>query len=263
MNKLFKIIKYEFYEVLRSRWIIAYFLFFLSFTFLFFHFTNDISKATISLMNIVLLVIPLVSIILGTMYYYNSREFLEVLLAQPVDRKSVFLGKFIGLSFSLCIGFITGVGLPILTKITKTRPELNSIFILIICGVFLTFIFVALSFFIGTVFEDKVKGLGIAILIWLYLAIIYDGIILLVIFLFSDYPLEKATIVFSLLNPLDLARILVILKLDISALLGYTGAVFQKFFGSGLGFGISFLSLIVWVAVPFLAGLFFFNKKDF
>jgi hypothetical protein len=42
-------------------------------------------------------------------------------------------------------------------------------------------------------------------------------------------------IILSALNPIDLGRILFLMKFDIAALMGYTGAVFQRFFGSGLG----------------------------
>jgi len=79
----------------------------------------------------------------------------------------------------------------------------------------------------------------------------------------GNYPLEKISLVLTFLNPIDLSRILLMLKLDISALLGYTGAVFNKFFGSYLGYILSFVALAVWVVIP----LYFINrvsmKKDF
>ena len=62
---------------------------------------------------------------------------------------------------------------------------------------------------------------------------------------FDDYPLDKFALGATIFNPIDLSRILVILKLDISALLGYTGAVFQNFFGTGFGMFFSLTSLIL------------------
>jgi Cu-processing system permease protein len=66
-----------------------------------------------------------------------------------------------------------------------------------------------------------------------------------------------------MLNPIDLSRILILLKLDISALLGYTGAIFKSFFGTGLGFILSVLMLVCWTAIP--VGMMVRNagKKDF
>ena len=80
---------------------------------------------------------------------------------------------------------------------------------------------------------------------------------------FADYPLEQPMIALMLLNPVDLARVLLLLTFDISALMGYTGAVFEQFFGSLLGVGISTAALTLWVGVPLWLGWRFFKKKDF
>jgi Cu-processing system permease protein len=83
------------------------------------------------------------------------------------------------------------------------------------------------------------------------------------IFIFGDYPLERAVIAVSMLNPIDLARIMIMLEFDISALMGYTCAVFNRLFGSGLGVAMAGGMLAVWLAVPMWAGLRVFKKKDF
>lgn len=130
-------------------------------------------------------------------------------------------------------------------------------------GIFLTFIFTALAFNIALSNENKIKGFGYAILLWLFLAVIYDGIFLLLLVLMEDYPLDKFALITSLLNPIDLSRTLILLKLDISALLGYTGAVFKKFFGTDFGFLVSFLVLTLWVIFPVWRMVSVSKKKDF
>ncbi len=70
---------------------------------------------------------------------------------------------------------------------------------------------------------------------WLFFAVIYDGLVLLSMMVFAEYPLDNFALIASFLNPIDLSRIMILLKLDISALLGYTGALFQRFFGTSLG----------------------------
>ena len=130
-------------------------------------------------------------------------------------------------------------------------------------GVFLTFIFVALAFNIALSNENKIKGFGIAILMWLLLAVVYDGVFLISLMVFDEYPLDKFSLVISMLNPIDLSRILILLKLDISALLGYTGAVFQQFFGTSLGMFISLLVLTLWVIFPVWRIAYKSKKKDF
>jgi len=66
-----------------------------------------------------------------------------------------------------------------------------------------------------------------------------------------------------MLNPIDLARILILLKLDVSALMGFTGAVFRKFLGTGLGMSIAFGVLLLWVVLPVLSIRRVAGKKDF
>jgi len=80
---------------------------------------------------------------------------------------------------------------------------------------------------------------------------------------FSEYPVEKHAIVIALLNPIDLARIMTMLKLDIAALLGYTGAVFKSFFGSYLGLMLSTLAMLFWAVFPFVFISRKGNKRDF
>jgi Cu-processing system permease protein len=81
-------------------------------------------------------------------------------------------------------------------------------------------------------------------------------------FAFSDYPLEKVIIGLAFLNPVDLARIAMLLQLDAAALMGYTGALFQHFFGSGLGSGLSLLAMLVWIVAPLAFALRIFKGKD-
>ena len=111
----------------------------------------------------------------------------------------------------------------------------------------MNFKFVALAFNIALSNENKIKGFGNAILLWLFLAVIYDGVFLISLVMLNEYPLDKFLLIVTMLNPIDLSRILILLKLDISALLGYTGAVFKKFFGTNLGMFISFAVLFLWV----------------
>src|SRR5688572_4947242 len=114
MNSLAKILKFTFYDMLRSWWAVLYFLFFLVSATSLLYFSGDFTKAVSSLLNIILLIVPLVSIIFGTMFYYNSREFVELLLAQPLKRSSIFLGQYLGLSISLVLSYCLGISIAFL-----------------------------------------------------------------------------------------------------------------------------------------------------
>lgn len=260
---MFKVLKYSFYDLSRSRWTYAYFLFFLLVTLGLLYFSYDIPRTVISLMNIILILCPLIGTLFGALYFYNSREFIDLLLALPLPRRSIFLGKYLGLSLSLAISFILGTSVPLLFFGILYSEALVNFLVLLISGVFLTFIFTGIAFLITIRFESPIKGFGIAIFIWLFLTMIYDGIFLLILLFFEEYPQDKLALVMTLFNPVDLSRILIMLQLDISALMGYTGAVFRKFLGTGIGMLVAYSALMLWVVLPVLAFLRLARRKDF
>jgi Cu-processing system permease protein len=258
-----KILKYSFYDLMRSRWSYVYFVFYLLLGFTLLFLNNDLSKAVITLMNVIIILVPLIGTIFGVMYYYNSKEFTELLLAQPLNRSSIFLGQYLGVALSLSLSLVLGIGIPFVFYGLFKSNAIWDFSLLLISGTFLTFIFTSLAFNIALSNENKIKGFGYAILLWMGLAIVYDGVFLMSLIIFEDYPLDKLSLVGTILNPIDLSRTLILLKLDISALLGYTGAVFKKFFGTNYGLFISFLSLGLWVIVPTIKIVLKSSKKDF
>lgn len=262
MMLITKILKFEFNNVLRSKWVIFFFLFFFITSYSLFSFENNTSKALLSLFNLTVYLVPLISLIFGTMYFYNSREYIEMILCQPIPRSALYIGLFLGTSLPLILSLLTGIMLPFLF-FGNLKEGLKLILLLLLISSLLTFLSISISFLISAKINDKVKGLSISIFFWLITSIVFDGFMLLIVFLFQSYPVEKFLLAFTLLNPLDLSRTLFILNFDISALLGLTGALFKKFYGSNLGIIISFISLIFWIFIPFLIGLRNFNRKDF
>ena len=260
---MFKILKYTLFDLSRSRWSYIYFGFYLLFTIALLVLSGDVSKVAISLMNVILILCPLIATMFGVMYFYNSREFIELLLAQPIKRSDIFLGQFFGVALSLSLSLVLGVGLPFIVYGIVMSGEIWNFITLIGNGVALSFIFSGLAFVVALLNDNKIKGFGIAILVWLFFAVIYDGLFLLILMYFRDYSLEGTSLGLTIFNPIDLSRILVLLKLDISALMGYTGAVFQKFFGTGMGMSLSSLALALWIVLPTVAISRIARKKDF
>jgi len=258
-----KILKYSFFDLIRSKRSYVYFFFYLVISSSLLYLSGDISKVIISLMNIILILVPLIASIFGVMYYYNSREFTELLLAQPIKRTNIFLGQYIGLAVSLSSSLLFGLGIPFLVFGIFRSSEIWNFIILIVTGIFLTFIFSAISFLVALKNENRLKGFGIVIFLWMFMAIIYDGLFLLSLIVFKEYPLETISLILSMLNPIDLSRILILLKLDISALMGYTGAVFRKFFGTDTGLLLSTLILIMWTVLPVWAIVRVSGRKNF
>lgn len=214
-------------------------------------------------MNVIIVLVPLIGTVFGIMYYYNSKEFTELLLAQPIKRSSIFLGQYLGVAGSLTMSLVLGLGIPFMLYGLFRSNAIFDFTLLLVTGAFLTMIFTALSFNIALSNENRIKGFGYAILLWLFMAVIYDGLFLMSLIVFKEYPLDSFSLFATMLNPIDLSRTLILLKLDISALLGYTGAVFKQFFGTDQGLLISISMLVLWTLLPIWRLVFKSKKKDF
>jgi Cu-processing system permease protein len=252
-----KIIKYVITDILRNKIVIAYTLLLLIISFSVFTLQDTSDKGLLSLTNIVLIIVPLICIIFSTIYIYNSAEFIELLVSQPLQRKHLWLSLFAGMAIALTLAFFIGAGIPVLLY-SFTPAGL----ILIGVGLLLTVIFVAIALLAAVYTRDKAKGIGLAVLMWLYFSIIFDGLVLFILFQFADYPLEKPMLILSGLNPIDMGRILILLKMDVSALMGYTGAVFKDFFGTSSGLIITLFIMLLWILIPVSLSVRKFRKKD-
>lgn len=252
-----KILKYVVLDIIQNKIVLIYTFLLLLISLSIFNLESNSAKGLLSLLNIILILVPLISIIFSTIYIYNSSEFIELLVSQPVKRKSIWLSLFGGLSSSLALAFFVGAGIPILLY----HGDATGV-TMILTGLFLTVIFVSIAMLAAGVTRDKAKGIGLSILLWLYFSLLFDALVLFSLFQFQDYPLEKPMVFFSFLNPIDLGRIQILLKMDISALMGYTGAIFRDFFGNNTGILLSFVGLTVWIVVPLMWSLRKFRGKD-
>ena len=257
MTSLHKIDKYILLDILKNKFVVLYMILLAVLSWTMLSLESDSTKGVLSLLNLVLLTTPLISIIFTTTYLYNSAEFIELLLSQPVGRRKIWRGLYMGLFFSLSIAFLAGSGIPAIMLL-----PFNLAMTLIVMGVLITAVFVSIGFLATILTRDKAKGVGFSILAWVYCSLLYDGILLFLMFQFSDYPIEKALVGLVAANPIDLARVYTMLQLDASALMGYTGAIFKTFFGTGVGILVGLGMLGAWILIPYLISQRRFATKD-
>lgn len=252
-----RLIKYILFDIIRNKILLLYTVLLFVISMGIFSFDANATKSLLSLMNIVLIVVPLVSIIFTTIYYYNAYEFTQLILAQPVKRTHLFLCQFSGVSIALVASELIGFGIPVIIY----TPSVTG-FLLIGVATALTLTFVSLAL-LGSVFTaDKSKGIGISIILWFYFVFIYDALILGILFAFSDYPIEHLMMTLSFLNPVDLARIGLLMQLDNAAIMGYTGAIFNQMLGATEGIILCIVILLAWIIIPLLLSIRKFSKKD-
>ncbi|MBI3141767.1 MAG: ABC transporter permease subunit [Bacteroidetes bacterium] len=245
-------------DVIKNRMVVMYAAFLMLLTTSVFMFTEHEAKAMVSLQNITLLVAPLMALVFSSSYLYNSRDFMALLLTQPIGRQRVFWAFVGAVAVALSMAILVGLGIPVLVFNFSPTGLL-----LLLLTVLLNLVFAALGAWVSVSIADKARGLGAVLIIWFFLTLVYDGLALLLLYMFQEYPLMTPIVVLTSLNPIDLSRVGLLLQMDISALMGFTGAVYKKYFNSGLGMALALILLMVWAAIPVTLARRKFLVKDF
>ncbi len=244
-------------DLLQNRVIIGSFLLFASIGWGVFMVEGQSEKALLILLQLSLLALPLITMVFGSIYYYNSSDLISLILSQPIERKTVIWNLYVGLSVAFLAAYLLGVGLPLLIY----YPAIESVFLLV-SGSLLILVFTALALWISTAVNDRVRGMGITLILWAFFAFLFDGLLLYLMYQFGEYPIEKLILGLSFLNPIDIARISVIMQTDASALMGLTGAIFTDFFTSGLGVIVSYGAMLLWAVISYMGARRNFLRRD-
>src|SRR5262245_9588886 len=147
---MMKLSRYVLYDIFRSKVIIAYTLFLFIISMSLFRMEENSGKAMLSLLNIILIVVPLISMVFSTIHYYNSYEFIELMLSQPMSRTRIILSEFSGVAISLIVAYLVGVGIPLIVF----SPDATG-YAMIGTGCFLTLIFTSIAFWASVKARDK------------------------------------------------------------------------------------------------------------
>src|SRR6266511_2303524 len=150
MRTTMRIARYAMKDVVRSRWLLFYGLFFFGVTDILLRLGAADEKMVLSLINVVLFVTPLMTVVLATVYVYDARPFIELLLAQPVRRSNLFLGLYAGFSLPLIGVFLLALGFPLAMHSAVRDAFAGNILSLAGGGVALSLVFAALAFLIST-----------------------------------------------------------------------------------------------------------------
>ncbi|MBI2343589.1 MAG: ABC transporter permease subunit [Deltaproteobacteria bacterium] len=254
---------FEFHENIRNWWLLTYCAAFLVLGVLITSVGSaDPLRASASLLNLVLLLVPLFSLVFGSLSFSEALSFHAVLVALPISRRDIFLGKWLGLGTGLTLSFVIGIGLGALWQLHLSRTGLGSYLLLLALGVVLTFVFLSIAFLMVNLARRRELVFGWMLLLWFSVFVLYDLLIMGIVLVFGEYPLEVPMLLAVLANPIDLARVIFLLHNDLSAMMGYSGAVFQQYLGEATGIGVAGASGLLWVLVPFVLGLRRFQRRD-
>lgn len=254
---------YEARDLVRNRWVLAYGAAVLLATDLLLRLGGTGPRALLSMLNVVVALVPLVVVVFATVYWHGARDFVELLLAQPVRRRDLFIGQLAGVIVPLGGAVTLGLVAPMVYQRALDAETAPVLVAFVGAAVALTAVFAAIARLVSLVTDDRLVAVGLAFVVWLMATLGWDAALLLGLSWFADWPLDRPVLVATLLNPVDLARVMLVLRLDVAALLGYTGALFGKYLGPGRGTGLAVVGLGLWVLVPTLVAWRRFSRRDF
>jgi Cu-processing system permease protein len=263
MRILVRLALYQLREVVHSRWALVYTLLMIAVTDLLLRFSVTQRSALLAVGSAAILLVPLVTLLFAALYMYAARPFHELLLAQPISRLQLFAGAYTGTALPLSLAFAAGVFVPLVFHLPHDPGAGRAALIVAGVGVALTLVCTGIALLVAAAVRDRVKGVGVLIAIWLALAVLYDSAILLTAAVLTDYPLDRPLVLLMMLNPIDLARVVLLLEMDASAMMGYTGAVLSRMLGAGAGRGLGLAALACWILLPPVLGWRLFERRDF
>lgn len=220
---------------------------------------SDIDKVLLSVMQLALTGIPLFCMLFTAIYLYHNSDFIELILSQPIQRQVPILAIFLALLTWLVTTFVVSVILPLIFM----GADYDIIIMLLGTNMLLQMSSISIALFIGNLITDKVRGVGVILLLWVFHVLLFDGLLLLVMYQFASYPIEKVILYMTFLNPITICRTLITLSTESSALLGLSAAIFNKFFTSFQGVLIAYFSLLFWGLLPLFGALKIFSRKDY
>lgn len=225
---------------------------------------QDFARTSTSLINLSGFIIPLFSLLLGVFSFISNQEYLELMVAQPVTRFQIIIGKYLGLLFTLIGATILGFSVPgvIIALMIGTEGALGYATV-ILFSLFLGIIFTGCAVLISQIFHRQQIALGVAIGVWVFFEIVY-GLLILGTTLYFTPQVLKYSLIFSLLgNPVDITRVLSLISIGGLEFFGPAGVTLFKLAGSPtMAMLYGMIGLILWIIFPVFLSIKIFSHQN-
>ncbi len=225
---------------------------------------ENFSRTTASLLNLCLLLAPLAALSLGAGAIAGERDrgALTYLLAQPLNRWELLIGKFVGLSASIGIATLAGFGAAgIAIAFYASTLDVGTYLMLVGLVLALVCVMTGLGLVASVVSATRVQALGLGLLIWFVAVFVFD---LLLIGMVSATSLGGGGLMLALLlNPVEIFRVLAIIHLEPDLqILGPFGSYLMERAGTGGATAILSVALGAWIVVPVSLAAWLFELRE-
>jgi Cu-processing system permease protein len=230
------------------------------------HGVQDFARTAASLVQLVLLLVPLTSLLIGVLSLAPDRGAAELLFAQPIARRTILLGKILGLFQALVAAQALGFGVAGLVIFSQSGNEgLGSFFLVFASAAVLTAVFLGLAALLGAtaIGRRRTRALALALVVWFVAVVLFDVAALGLASLLPSGPASRVLIVAVLVNPVDAVRTASLLGIEGAAAFGAASLAFLRFtrgpWGAAALLG---LSLLAWMTVPAVVAIARLRRTD-
>jgi len=226
---------------------------------------QDFSRTAESLVQLVVLLVPLTALTFGGLSLIPDPGAAELLYAQPVSRGRILIGRFLGLLLALSAAQAIGFGAAGVVLAHETGT--------IGAGAFL--VIVALSFVLGAVFlsvaallaQTRTGGRGAvlaaALAVWFVAVILYDLAALGAASVLHSGAASRLLMTAALVNPVDSARTAALMAIEGTTAFGAASLALLRFTGGEAStYALSVSSMLVWACVPLLLAVRRLHRAD-
>ena len=222
------------------------------------------TRTAVSLLSLALYLLPLVGLVLGAHAFGIEDGGTELLLAQPVGRDAVLLGRAAGLAAAVVLVAASGFGLAGLVVLGMAGTEGLAGYALTALGSTVVGLAgLALGILLGVRSRRRLGAIAKALVAWVILAVLFDFAAIALLQFVGDG--EPGPLLLALLagNPIDGMRALGLVGLGADVLLGPTGAALSRLLSPSGGGVLVAASLLAWCTVPLALAARAFRRKDF
>jgi Cu-processing system permease protein len=226
---------------------------------------QDFSRTAVSLVQIVLLLVPLASLVFGGLALTPERGAAELLYSQPVPRGAILLGRMLGVWLALAAAELIGFGLAGLVMQSQAGPDgVWRYGALVVTAVLITGVFLAIATLLASVNAGRrTRVLAAALVVWFVTVVMFDVAVLGVASLLRSGSASRLLITATLINPVDAARTGSLLAIEGTAAFGAASLALLRFTGgAGMAAVLVAVSLTTWLVAPLLAAVRALSRAD-
>lgn len=227
---------------------------------------QDFSRTSASLVQLVLLLVPLASLVFGVVALTPDAGSAEILFSQPVPRRAILAGKLLGLYLALVGSQAIGFGIAGAALFLRTGAEGAGSFLSVAAGsAALTAVFLALAAAVtgGDTSTRRAHHLGVALVVWFVTVVLFDIGALGLASLLPSGAASRLLMVAAIVNPVDAVRTGTLMAVEGTTAFGSASLAFLRFTGGAAGAAIWLtLSTLFWILVPTWAGAARLRRAD-